>query len=555
MMPPASPSALTATGSVLSIHWEWDPPEEDVDYFRLYTSADSSWSNAALLFEGLATSTTEIATAGQTRYGWIRSVRKGLESDRLPDSDTSSISATAAATPPGGDAGTGYEFIFAVTDGATPSAPSNSWGYREPNSPWATTAPSLDETDNTLWQNQRQVDGSPAQGTAITHNWDGSHTIGRFGIDGEDGTDGTDGAGVEYIFTSSSSSSQVSSSRRPSNTWGYDQPSSRGGQQYYDGAAPLSTTNQYLHRYSRLVPGQPTLGDSITDNWAWDGVVGRHGDDGDDGQPGRLGLSGYSYNYRYAGGAGVAITVTGINEWYLVGGTSTSAWPSSGTRMDFYGEHVPVGHFLLLREGSLFTLWRDDDNWADYEFGSLITPTDDEVCSFRNFTMVESVGVPNFRSSITDFSGNHAIEIHCSPPEAPALASYSHAYAFTKSVSLTTLNELDSTGEWYLNIGGGTSLPYFGWPSAISGIFFYAPANSQARSDMLGIVIGQRITLYRNEVSWAQYLVTGFDNRSNMDHANLIGYSLIRQNSYIGWPQFDVSTSLLRGYIALYFSL
>ena len=200
---PASPSALTATAGVLSIHWEWDPPEEDVDYFRLYTSADSSWSNAALLFEGLTTSTTEIATAGQTRYGWIRSVRKGLESDRLPDSDTSSITATAAAAPPGGDAGTGYDPIFAVTDSpsTTPSAPSNSWGYREPLSPWFTAAPTLTETDNTLWQNQRQLVGTPAQGAAVSANFEGSHIIGRFGVDGEDGQDALTGQTNILDFT------------------------------------------------------------------------------------------------------------------------------------------------------------------------------------------------------------------------------------------------------------------------------------------------------------------------------------------------------------------
>ena len=430
---------------------------------------------------------------------------------------------------PGAD-GLAKEYIFARTSGSAPSAPSNAWGFDQPQSPWSDNAPNLTSTLHTLYRNQRTIEGAPSDGDSISASWEGSRIVGRFGADGTDGLPGEDGLAKEYIFARTAGTTPSS----PSNAWGFDQPQSP----WSDNAPNLTATLHTLYRNQRTIEGAPSDGDAVSASWEGSKVVGRYGEDG------RIGLGGFDYTYRYTGGRGQQITVTSFNEWFLLNGAGAS-WPDGSTRLDFYGEFTPVGHFLLLRPGSLFTLYKDENNWGEYTFGSLITPNDGLVCSFRNFSLIESVGSPNFDNS----QGNRAIEIHCNVPEFPALGHFTHAYAWTRSRA--TLAEVDATGEWYLNIGGGATLPYYGWPSAISGIFLYAPTGTSARSDLLGIAAGQSVTLFRNQQSWKQYFVTGV----NSSNTTYVGFSLNEINTEIGWPEFDVSTSLLEGYVALYFSL
>ena len=92
--------------------------------------------------------------------------------------------------------GAGIEYIFAVTadSSTTPSAPTNSWGFDQPNSPWFDGAPSMTTSNKALWRAQRAILGNPSVGDSVSANWSGSTVVGRFGDDGVDGVDGVDGA-------------------------------------------------------------------------------------------------------------------------------------------------------------------------------------------------------------------------------------------------------------------------------------------------------------------------------------------------------------------------
>ena len=91
---PAAPSSLVGTGAAKGINWKWTLPDEPIDAVRLYTSSTANWSDATLSWEGLASSAFESLTGEAPRYAWVRTVYKGKESLRLPNSDTSSISAS-----------------------------------------------------------------------------------------------------------------------------------------------------------------------------------------------------------------------------------------------------------------------------------------------------------------------------------------------------------------------------------------------------------------------------------------------------------------------------
>jgi predicted phage tail protein len=89
-----------------------------------------------------------------------------------------------------GDDGAGTEYIFAVTanSSTSPSAPSNSWGFDQPQSPWYDGAPSVTTSNKALWRAQRDVVGNPSDGDAVSDDWSGSTVVGRFADDGAPGT-------------------------------------------------------------------------------------------------------------------------------------------------------------------------------------------------------------------------------------------------------------------------------------------------------------------------------------------------------------------------------
>jgi hypothetical protein len=93
-----SPSGLTATSEEEGILLEWEAPSMPsmYDEVLIYASADSAWANAVEVGRVRGTRFRHELARGTTRYYWARSEDvDGRESIRDPDSDTSTVTATA----------------------------------------------------------------------------------------------------------------------------------------------------------------------------------------------------------------------------------------------------------------------------------------------------------------------------------------------------------------------------------------------------------------------------------------------------------------------------
>ena len=265
--------------------WAYDSPE---------TVNDLQWTDGA-------------RTVTQTLPLLWRSARRVPGSPARGDAketswgDWSAPVIVARYSPDGADGtdGQGVEFIFARTADATlgeNQGPNNAWAYDRPGTSnglvWTDGAPTLTEELPYLWGSQRRVPGSPAGGTARASswgNWSSPTIVGRYATDGSPGTagaDGDDGSGIEFIFARTTGSTPSS----PSNSWGFDQPSSP----WSDGAPNLSPGDVLWIAQRRLV-GFPSVGDAVAANWSSPRRISRDaidGVDGSDGGPGPRGPPG-----------------------------------------------------------------------------------------------------------------------------------------------------------------------------------------------------------------------------------------------------------------------
>ncbi len=113
-----APTGLTATGVDAGIKLAWtNPPAATFDYVEIYESSDSAWANASKIAEVRTNTYTVPLDGGTTRWYWIRAVRvPSLQSARLPDSDTSTITATARGAVSGGIAAIGASLTDVAID-------------------------------------------------------------------------------------------------------------------------------------------------------------------------------------------------------------------------------------------------------------------------------------------------------------------------------------------------------------------------------------------------------------------------------------------------------
>ncbi len=96
------PTSLAANGVLDGIEVTWVNPAQrnSWDYVDIYASETSGWNDSPLTRQRIATGLTSEKylhrlSNGETRYYWARAVKKGTESDREPNSDTSTVTATA----------------------------------------------------------------------------------------------------------------------------------------------------------------------------------------------------------------------------------------------------------------------------------------------------------------------------------------------------------------------------------------------------------------------------------------------------------------------------
>lgn len=111
----SAPTSLTATASINAIELNWTNPSDSQMFneVQVYASPDSSWTNAVRIgsgrmssFQHDASTSADAISAGTNRFYWVRAARYGVGdsaqavSDRLPDNQTSNVSATAGINNP-----------------------------------------------------------------------------------------------------------------------------------------------------------------------------------------------------------------------------------------------------------------------------------------------------------------------------------------------------------------------------------------------------------------------------------------------------------------------
>ncbi len=97
-VPSASGLTATSVDSGIVLEWASPLPSSAYDEVALYASADSSWANASKVYSGRNNAFLHKLDFGTTRYYWTQSESSdGRTSVRDPDSDTSSITATAGS--------------------------------------------------------------------------------------------------------------------------------------------------------------------------------------------------------------------------------------------------------------------------------------------------------------------------------------------------------------------------------------------------------------------------------------------------------------------------
>ena len=179
--------------------------------------------------------------------------------------------------------GQSFELIFTRTaTAAAPAAPSNTWGFDQPEAPWGDRAPGLTSSIGFLWRSSRAITGAPTAGDTVSANWRTPIVVGRYGqdgvagADGSDGDPGPDGVGIEFIFARTATTTRPS---LPDNSWTYDRPSAP----WSDGAPTLTATAPYLWMSQRDVPGGTAVAAAVTDTWSAPRIVSHFGEDGEDG--------------------------------------------------------------------------------------------------------------------------------------------------------------------------------------------------------------------------------------------------------------------------------
>jgi hypothetical protein len=94
------PTGLTAAASLEGVQLTWTPPGDPlpVVYYEVWASASSAWSGASLIGQTAGTTFFHAQATTATKWYWVRAIdASGNASNRSPDSDTSTVTATFTA--------------------------------------------------------------------------------------------------------------------------------------------------------------------------------------------------------------------------------------------------------------------------------------------------------------------------------------------------------------------------------------------------------------------------------------------------------------------------
>ena len=166
-----------------------------------------------------------------------------------------------------GQDGEGVEEIFAVTNlEVIPNnqRPNNNWGYNQPAASggltWYTDAPNTSAANPVLLRCRRTTIGFPSVSAAVSALWSAPSIIGRYG---------QDGIGKERIYALTGPGvDTIPANQRPNNAWGYNEPGTVNGLQWYDDALNVTPEFPTLWRSDRAAAGSPAVGDAVAGEWA-----------------------------------------------------------------------------------------------------------------------------------------------------------------------------------------------------------------------------------------------------------------------------------------------
>ena len=334
---PVSGFVVTATDGGVRV-FSWAPHPLAIGYeIRYSATLDARFSAMLSLHEGMLTDSPwnvwDRPAEGEWRFGIAGILPSGLLTQ--PAYTTATLPEAAVLS----DA-FGVEYIFAVTE--TPDVPdsklpSNDWGFEQPGTSdglvWKDDAPtSLSPTTPYLQRCQRNARAGLDVGDEVKEDWGTPKRVGG------------DGVGYEEIFARTATSS-IPSNQSPLDSWTYQNPGTRNGLTWTNGAQDVTTALPYGWRVRRLVPGYPADGTVVPAQWDQARIVARYGDDGQDGEgiPGTDGFDGNGYEYVFARTSG-----------------STPSSPSNA-----WGYDSPVspwfdgGPTLTINQNTLWRCWRD----------------------------------------------------------------------------------------------------------------------------------------------------------------------------------------------------
>ena len=145
--------------------------------------------------------------------------------------------------------------------------------------------------------------------------------------------------------------------------------------------------------------------------------------EGKDGLPGIRGLTSYTHRVALLNYRSTLALVTADGRWVLDGGGG-SAWPASPTLTARVASTTRRNALARIPAEGLVTIYKDAQNWADYEVNAVPTVSGTTV-TFGSLTLVDSVGSPSFA---TDDTAN----LHFTPVQEGGTdgVSYRELHAF-----------------------------------------------------------------------------------------------------------------------------
>ena len=216
------------------------------------------------------------------------------------------------------------------------------------------------------------------------------------------GLDGADGGEYEYVFCARATAAAITGAANlPDPDWNFNIPGlatangvTRGQNKYYDGTPKdLDGTRPYVVRFKRRVQGFPAANADIgTVAWEQEKAYRQWGRDGRAGVAGIRGLTGYIKRIVLGTFESSISAVNADKDWHM----PSADIPANGwtaRNVDFYfrtDDDADKALFNFLETGALVTLYIDENNWADYEFGGISFGNDRYHIS--GMTLVESVG-------------------------------------------------------------------------------------------------------------------------------------------------------------------